>query len=379
MKKINIIFLLTFLMIIFLGFIKPILFPNSVNEYENRESIRFSAPTFETILSGSFQKNIETAYADQIPLATIYKKEYNYITNSILLSLIKLSNNYNTDKYISFNNVSLFHESLVKKNHDLLDGSDEFYKRIESFNQYIKKYNNIDFYFYYIEGDSDINFETNKKNGAYEYFEKNLESSNISKFAIDNYSQYFEYYYKTDHHWNNKGAYKGYTEIMKLMNINDVLIPTEEVCLNSKYEGARTREAGANNILYEDFCVYKYDWKEHNTFVDNIEKEYGNEQLYFNGQMGNATYDSFYGENSDLIVFDYNDTSKENILVLSDSFDNAIIKIIANHFNKTYSVDLRGARKWFDFSEFVEKNKIDKVIFIGEFYYYNTETLSISD
>ena len=32
-----------------------------------------------------------------------------------------------------------------------------------------KKYKNIDFYLYYIEKDTDINFDTNEKMGTYEY------------------------------------------------------------------------------------------------------------------------------------------------------------------------------------------------------------------
>ena len=74
------------------------------------------------------------------------------------------------------------------------------------------------------------------------------------------------------------------------------------------------------------------------------------------------------------IIFDTNSPEKEDILIIGESFDNAILKLISTHFNKTYSVDLRYYEplvgKKFHFEQYLKKKDIKKVLLIGNIDYF---------
>ena len=54
--------------------------------------------------------------------------------------------------------------------------------------------------------------------------------------------------------------------------------------------------------------------------------------------------------------------------------DNAILKLLASHFDRTYSVDLRYYRNYmgsgFSLSDYLRRNNITKVLLIGNVDYY---------
>lgn len=59
------------------------------------------------------------------------------------------------------------------------------------------------------------------------------------------------------------------------------------------------------------------------------------------------------------IIYNYNRPEKENLLIISDSFSNAINEIIASHFNRTYIIDLR-QNKEFEPNEYIQKIEGEK-------------------
>ena len=75
-------------------------------------------------------------------------------------------------------------------------------------------------------------------------------------------------------------------------------------------------------------------------------------------------------------------SGKRNLLIIGDSYTNAINKLIATHFNKTYDVDLRHYKETFNeefiINEYIEENDIDKVLIIVNYdllldEYFNVE------
>ena len=83
----------------------------------------------------------------------------------------------------------------------------------------------------------------------------------------------------------------------------------------------------------------------------------------------NLKYGLFYGGDEGEIIFDTGRKNRPSILIFGNSFDNAILKLIAGHFNKTYSIDLRHYEKTmgkpFLIDEYMKTHIIDKVLFIG--------------
>ena len=75
-------------------------------------------------------------------------------------------------------------------------------------------------------------------------------------------------------------------------------------------------------------------------------------------------------------VLSTNRPDRENLLILGESYDNAVIQLLASHFNNTYAVDLRYYQPYlgkdFRFSDYVEERGITKVLLIGCMTYFCT-------
>ena len=134
--------------------------------------------------------------------------------------------------------------------------------------------------------------------------------------------------------------------------------------------------------MNDDFCAYEFDFVDMDITINGETKDYGMQDEYFNKNEKNVTYGDFYGWDDGEIIFNTNDSSKENILIFGESYDNAILKLLAEKFNITISIDLRTyereMNKEFKFSDYVKEYKIDKVLFIGNIDFYTLETFLVN-
>ena len=149
---------------------------------------------------------------------------------------------------------------------------------IEEINHIIDN-TNANIYLYFVETDSTYNFETNRKINIYDSLTTNLkiDKSNIATFNINSFEDYKQYFYKTDHHWNNKGSDKGYREIASLMNLENTLQYNDEICFYKiKSSGSKARNLGDENYFNDITCKYNYDFPEFKIISSGQEiEEYG--------------------------------------------------------------------------------------------------------
>ena len=71
----------------------------------------------------------------------------------------------------------------------------------------------------------------------------------------------------------------------------------------------------------------------------------------------------------DKVIYDFEQSNKENLLIMSDSYAWSIDYLIASSFNKTHVINLRyGELKdnSFNLSKYIEDNNISKVLFLYE-------------
>ena len=114
----------------------------------------------------------------------------------------------------------------------------------------------------------------------------------------------------------------------------------------------------------------------------NYEKvdDYGKMSQYFKDEdidysQETNHYGEFYGWDNGIVKFTVNENiDKGNLLIFSNSYSNAINKLIASNYNQTYVIDVRfyeaEVGEKFDFERFVNDNNIDKILFITNDYYY---------
>ena len=69
--------------------------------------------------------------------------------------------------------------------------------------------------------------------------------------------------------------------------------------------------------------------------------------------------------------------------MLGESYDNAILKLMASHFDRVYSVDLRSYEqdmgKPFRLAEYLREHEITKVLWIGSTTFFTSDDFMVED
>ena len=374
-KVINIIFAAIIFLALLGGLVKALFFPVEINELENRYAEKLIPFSFSSAMSGDFQDSSEKTLADQVHFAEKMKKLYNDTNSAFVKKMLALFGG-ETEKYIKLGDINIYGDHLVFGPSNFNVVKDSLDKRIYAYNNMFKKYAETDFYVYYIEKDTDINFETGEKLGAFEYLKKgiNLPDEKMSAFKVDNFKDFSENFYRTDHHWKAAGSYKGYLEVIRLLGKEGALSPEGEYTLPEPFSGSKAQSSDTASYS-EDFIAFKYDFPQMSITVNEMPNSaYGEQDSYKNGGEQHSNYGLFYGGDMGEIIFDTQSPGKEDILVIGESFDNAILKLISTHFNKTYSIDLRYYEplvgKKFHLEEYLKEKNIKKVLLIGNIDYF---------
>lgn len=388
MKKIvNGAFIGAIVLFLLMGFAKTLFFPEDISEAENRYANKIPAFTMESFLKGEFQEQVKDALGDQVPLATTMKNTYNYINSFFEKGLLALALDESESGYISYRGGLMYNDYLVYSMREFNKEKAGLDQRLARIKELSEKNPEIEFYLYYLENDTDILFGTNEKLGAYEYLEAQSATMNIpfTGLKINDFDDFKKYFYKTDHHWNCYGSYTAYESLVELMQLEDSMVSIKgEYVLDYEFSGSKARKLGANTLFTEKIPVYHYDFPEMVITVNDAPAaDYGAQEAYINGTAAQISYGLYYGDDFGKTIFDTPNDEKENILVLGDSYDNALLKLIASHFNETHSIDLRHYENTFghpfSFSDYVEENDIDKVVFIGDIDYFVAEVFEVED
>ena len=376
-KIIDNIFTIFVFLILIVGLLNTILNSDDINYYENRTAYKMPKLSISKIFDKTFQDDVELAFSDQIPLATTMKKGYNFLHNvtTNIVADIGFKNNC-SNRYIQLGESTVSYgcdKNLVYYLGYISYDKESYDNRIASINKTLAD-TPVDIYIYYIEKDTDINFTTNEKSDIYDYLKKNINSDKIYKYEINSFEEFKDKFYKTDHHWNYKGSYLAYTQLVKILTNDEPLKYKDKVCLNNNFSGSKASFSGATHFYKEEFCAYEFKFPNYDIYINGEKSDYGNQEYHINNPKKDVSYGSFYGYDDGEIIFDNHDNSKENILIVGESYDNAILKLLASHFNKTYSIDLRNYErennKKFNYLEYLNDNNIDKVLLIGNKDYF---------
>lgn len=380
---INSIFVFGIILFLSACLIRSIIRPKKILDGENRYAEQYSDINFKNFMNKKAQDKIESVLSDQLILSGRLRSYNNMIKATTVKQYFNLFLTDNDFKYLNSDGIAFYgKKNLVYYYRDLDKLKESLDNKANNYNELIKNHKNTQIYFYYIEKDTDINFLTNEKVGIYEYLEEKLNTKNISKFKINNFEEYKKYFYETDHHWNYIGSYKGYKEVLKLLGINDQPLIGDKKCLNIYWSGSKAGQSIYKNILKENFCAYKFDYGDMKITINGKENDYGQQKQYFEkNHPKDISYGKFYGWDDGEIIFDTNNESKDNIMIIGESYDNAILKLLAKHFNKTISIDLRNYKaqmgKDFNFEQYLKEYNIQKVLFIGNVDFYTMSEFMI--
>lgn len=358
--------------------------PKYASMIENRSLSLFPKFTINSYLKSDYQKQMEQAVSDQFPLGETIKAKMNKYTSFV--DYTKMFKNICQGNYVKVVDNKYIYDCDSRIVYSPVVYSEEmeemFKKEINDLNKKIG--DKAELYYYFINDSNNFNFKTNKS--VYN-FDKLLKDTNYATLDFKNYKEFSKYFYKTDHHWNYNGSYKGYSDIVKLMFGDDeeVLVPEKLINFKTNFNGSMARETKILTF-YENFKAYDFIFPNHNEFLNHTKGNYGNYSDYVKGKISNDAivnhYGTFYGGDFGEIMFDfYNNEDKENLLIVSNSFSNSINKLIASHFHKTYVIDNRYYSKnfgeKFDYDNYLKTYDIDKILIISNYFLFEGYQLGI--
>ena len=366
------------------GLIRTVFFPKDVNTYESRMANKPEGLTVESFGAGAFQDAMEEALADQVPLAQYFKKVFNVLRFQYQRAFLMPAMARDTERCFHYNGIGIIdgymiHEPFdMEKNKEIVQALAE--KRVGEMNECRQLNPETEYYLFYVESDRDYNFETREKNDIYTALVDSMQLplNRTGRLRIDGMSDYRDVYFKTDHHWNCFGAYKGYRELMTLLKVDEPLLEPVEVTAEPLWwSGSKAAEVGFREYK-EPFPVCRYDYPSMEIYVNgNPSDSLEPQGLVFAGELDSISYGDYYGDVVGEVILDTNRPERRNILLLGDSFDNAIRKLTASHFNKTFSVDERvyeeDMGKPFDLASYVRENDIDVVVYDGDILLFTGE------
>lgn len=384
LTAIQICFVAAVALVLFAGLGRTLFAPKEVNTYENRKANQPPAFSLGSFLATEFQDGFESALSDQVQLSELFKRKYNEIESGISFSVLTSIFQEDPDKSYAFNGLLVRGgDALLYYPKSLSDKAKEAYNvRAEEINSLAASHPELDFYVHYIEKETDISFDSGKKSGHYDYFSALLSGENLSVSVNDvvDFEDYYRRFYKTDHHWNHIGSYEGYLELLPFLGVESEPISADgEFLIGSGMSGSKAAYTRSTGVWVEDMYGYYLNFPWMGVHINGWwSEDYGHQ----NAPNPDAlSYGGYYGDDYGQIVFNMDKPERDNILVIGESYDNAILKLIASHFNKTYSIDLRYYEHYmgeeFDFDSYVAENEIDKVLIIGSVNFYQSEEFSV--
>jgi len=170
-----------------------------------------------------------------------------------------------------------------------------------------------------------------------------------------------ELYFKTDHHWNVFGAYKGYSALMEAMGMSPVArsdIEFEKV--SSDFYGTLYSKAGYKQQEPDELYIQRFKTPQQITCISS-------------GQTADSVFDMsrltkkdkytiFIGGNTDENIIRNAGVQGERILIIKDSYAHIAAPYLANHFSEIRMIDLRYFRK--DPAEYIRDNQIDRIVIL---------------
>lgn len=360
-------------------FVYCIVCADDISAYENRPANKVQPFSLAEYLDSTYQDGLEDALMDQMPLSETLKRFFHNTSTTLLARLMEPVMASQPEQYVSFRGLQLFGGEYLcyepKVVADIQPGLD---KRMAELNDTIADNGKADFYLYYIECDVDNDFETGEKSGIREYLfaNMNLPESRMGFLEVSDFDTYSRFFFRTDHHWNHVGAYEGYLDIARMMGIPEeqLLIPLETQTVEQPLIGTKANSAGTS-VLNEPFHAYRFDLPDMTTTVNGVVEPYGRTFESYLGTTQGLSYAAYYGFDEGEVIFDTGREELGNLLILGNSYDNALLRPLASHFGRTCAVDLRyfesDLGREFDFDAYILENDIDTVLLIGDNSYFS--------
>lgn len=296
----------------------------TVSDLENRTLEQIKKISIDSILSTNTSKNIDRYIEDHFPFRD-FLLHFNSLYDRGMNSIVK-------NEVVMGKNARLFNDCSKEENNNLyanIQAIDKLSKAIDKpFNISVVPYSARIYEEYLPYG--------YKTNNDFFNIENTIENSNLKYIPILEElkrNKKYNLFYYTDHHWTANGALYGYKTIAKALNKNDDI--KAKIKVEHNFKGSLYAKFVNIFTTEEDFSY----WDDESLILDINGKKQTTIHDY-DKLKSRDKYAALMHGNHGLACLT-NKNANDTILIVKDSYANAILPLIANNYKKTYIVDLR--------------------------------------
>lgn len=338
---------------------------------------------FNQFLDRQFQTEFEDAAADQFPLRfpgiqmvkaverAQIRTAYSLLPDAALPADMRSGYYVMRDGSMLLAAPTLFDEGIKSA---IDDG-------LQNYRDLLKTFPDVNFYVFYIQRLEDSSyyplnqyFPDADGGRAIAYFEENLpEGIIIQKMLLSGYTDYVGTSFATDHHWNIRGACRGYEQIVPMLAQNSPEIPAVRACEDFvalptvAFLGSYARET-LYPISPEPFEVTTSALPPYTILLKGKEIEHTKMDNYMQGIHSREPYVNHYarvyGSLSDPIEYVFPGSPERSLLIIGSSHRAPIQPFLASHYRHTYIIDPRYDAE-FSLGEFLKEHHVDDLLIIG--------------
>lgn len=338
------------LKILFFVFITTVLIANviskdrSFSQNENRVLEELPKFSFFSLKSGDFTKKFESYLKDQF----IFKDELVGARSRLDYALGKREFNgvyIGTDKN--------YYEKYIY---------DE--KKVEKFIKYLNEVDVKDKYIAISPDKGEIYRDKLPKGALFsdERLVLDRYKNEINATYIDLYSPLMAHkdkyiFYKSDHHWR-EGAYLAYQEIASVMGLEEMKDTHKVTCEN--FRGSLDSKSSYYNSAVDEILFYlPKNYESIKVKGDGKDIKVLDRDEFKNKDKYKALFSGNYG----LVEIEGNPSSTKSLLIIKDSFANAVASLFINEYKTIYMIDKRFFNQ--KINDFVHEKKIDTALVLG--------------
>ena len=167
-------------------------------------------------------------------------------------------------------------------------------------------------------------------------------------------------FYRTDHHWTTLGAYYGYTAIAEAMDLTPVpLSGYSERIVSRNFYGTAYSASGFSWVAPDSISAYVPDDGIRVTNYPQGSAEAG--EMYVPAFLEvKDQYKFFYGGNTPLLTIQTAQEDAPTLLILRDSYMDAMSPFLTAHFSEIHILDLRYYKT--SLRAYIEEHGIDSIL-----------------
>lgn len=343
-----------FLLVLFLGAIAIWVLPDrTFSPEENRNLQQRPSPTVETILDGVFSTDFETYLSDQFPLRDFFigvkalseraqlKQDNNGVyfgKDGYLFEVLEAPDQSILDKNLS--GFQLLPQAAGKPLSLLLIPSSA-----QSLPQLLPPF-----------------APQYDQQETLSFFEEGLSGENVDVIsffeAMANAQE--QVYFKTDHHWNVRGAYLGYTALCESLGVD--ALPLSEFNLEEAsrlFYGTLYSSAGDKTISPDVLELNSWN-KNPSIEMTVVDDGTVRDSLFWTERLEEKDkYTVFNGGNHALVTTYNPDGNGKSLLLLKDSYAHALLPYLAATYTSVHMMDLRYYTV--GVYEYIAENEIDQL------------------